>query len=182
MMAAQVRAARVDQVAAADRLAPEEHAKAHQVARGQRDVDLPALAAPGDESADHRPELTRAIRALDVALVVQRRLAGDRLQAAALERQDHEADGDLPALLEQLDTLGVQRGAARARVDLGLDAPDAEIGQLDPLAPAHDERLHARPRVHTARRGTRRGAARALSSQALGCSAMGWETIILRRR
>ena len=39
-----------------------------------------------------------------------------------------------------LDEKGVQRRGARARVDLGLDGRQAELGQRDPFLPTEDER------------------------------------------
>lgn len=67
----------VDQVAAPDGFAPEQHAKAHQIARGEGEVDLPLLARPSDGGTDHGPELTAAVGAAHPALVVQRDVTED---------------------------------------------------------------------------------------------------------
>ena len=48
---------------------------------------------------------------------------------------------------ERLDEEGVERGGARARVDLGLDGRQAELRQRHPLLPAQDERLGHRRHV-----------------------------------
>jgi tRNA pseudouridine65 synthase len=60
----------VDEITGADGLAPEQHAKAHEVARGEGEIDLPHVDAPGHAGADHGAELALTVGALDPALVV----------------------------------------------------------------------------------------------------------------
>ena len=84
--------ARLDLKPAADRLPAEQHAKAHRIAPGERQLDGPALAGQFDFGQDHRPNGRLAGRAADGAAVDQRSHAFDRGPRIVLEGMDLEAD------------------------------------------------------------------------------------------
>jgi tRNA pseudouridine65 synthase len=101
-------APRVDEVARADRLPPEQHAEPHQITGGEREVDLPHVEPPGHASPDHGPELALAVRALDPALVVQRNLAQERVARAPLQRVDAEPHALVAPDAHDFDLDGVE--------------------------------------------------------------------------
>src|SRR5690606_38393684 len=88
---------------------------------------------------DHVPLLAMSARIRYDAPVYHRRLADRFHVGPPLLRVNPEAHPVATVPPEGLDQVGVQRRRARARVDLRLDAPDAELRQADPLAPAQDD-------------------------------------------
>jgi tRNA pseudouridine65 synthase len=101
-------AAGVDEIASTDCLTPEQHTKAHQIARGEGQIDLPEVDAPAHVGSDHGSELALTVGALDPALVMQRHLAPQRVGGAALQRVDQKPHSLVASSAYDLDLDGVE--------------------------------------------------------------------------
>src|SRR3546814_9569547 len=83
-------AAGVDEETPPNRLAAQKHAKAHHVARGERQFDRPVGRAEPCHRLDHDPLFRLAIGARDPALVLDRRDGDDFGPGMALDRMEQE--------------------------------------------------------------------------------------------
>src|SRR3954451_24288482 len=89
--AAEEGSAGIDEEAATNRRASEEHAEAHLVAPAERELDGELLATQHREGADHRADLDVAVRAAHVAVLEQRRLGLHDDLVVVLDRVQVEA-------------------------------------------------------------------------------------------
>ena len=126
----------VDEHAGLQRLAADEHAKAHALAVGERNFDGPAAVADFDAGRDDVAQFGFAVGACDHALVLNRGGAVDFDGRAARDRVDLEADVFDPILSKWLDEAGVERAGFGASVDFDLERGKPKQGQPHPFFPA----------------------------------------------
>jgi hypothetical protein len=121
----------------------QQHAEAHLVAPGERQLD--ARPAPGDHDrrADHRSPLDGAVARPHVPPLHELGRADDREREVVLAGMHHEPHERTAGTVEHVDVPGVERRRSGAGVDLGLDCVDAQLGQGDPLAPPDRRQTHA---------------------------------------
>ena len=125
---AQIRTARVHQEPSANRFTSQKHTESHGVACREREIDQPALAGELQRGPNNRTILTVTAGALDVSVLVKLCDAAYSGLRLTLHRVHHEAYEVTPPSREHLDVVGVERRAARARIDLRLDPGDVELG------------------------------------------------------
>jgi hypothetical protein len=118
----------------------EQHGKQHVPPIGQADVSLETLPRQQDLAADEPAFGAVAAGVGDRAPIQRARLAAYDVRRMPPgthgEAQPHHAVAQ-----ETVQRLHVQRAAARARIELGLELGDAELRQRQPLAPAQHERI-----------------------------------------
>ena len=138
-LAEQIRGFRIDDQAPAHGGAPQQHAKLHRVAIGERQLDRPGVGAESYVCTDDVSQFAVSARVADPASV-------DHLGAALrddvgtpLHGMETEPDVVAPAVPIGADLEGVERGGARPRVDLSLDRRDAEVREREPFAPTDSQ-------------------------------------------
>ena len=129
----------VDEHAGLQRLAADEHAKAHALAIGQSDFDGPAAVAEVDVGRNDVAQFGIAVGTRYHALILDLGCAVDFDGRAARHRVDLEADVFDPISSERFDGAGVKCAGPGASVDFYFERGKAEEGQPNPFLPTENK-------------------------------------------